>query len=522
MVVRVGWLTALVVVAGLAWRTVRFAQGRPLWGDEAALAASLITRDFAGLARPPLEYHQIAPLGFLWAELAAARAFGLNEWSQRVVAFLCGTAAFLVFVRFARRATDSLTALLAIAILAAAFYPVRHTVELKQYAGDMLVAVAAMALAWRASRGPASPWPWAGLALLAAVGVWLSFPAVFVIAGAIAFLGWKAIQTRSWRRFWGVAAVACVFAASFAAAYVLYLRPLAEASPHYFEEEGTQWAAAFPPWEKPWLLPLWLLEVHTGNMLAYPYGGNHFGSAATTLLVIVGAVTFWRGGRRDILALLLAPLALALAAACLRRYPYGSSARTMLYMAPSFCLLAGEGLRAILRLLAPKRLRSSVVRAAALALTGAILVSLGHDLARPYKDRLAQEVRQFVRDQAGRARPGDQWIVPNSVAPGHAGRALDARCDGVFEYYLAALAPVPLRWGLTPEQVPPADGRTLVLCYAAPQRDPNIPVEQADFCRRLAGRLGPSAPERTRLLRHEGEADPVTVTVFTFPGRAAK
>ena len=39
---------------------------------------------------------------------------------------------------------------------------------------------------------------------------------------------------------------------------------------------------------EPWLLPFWLLDIHTGNMLAYPNGGNNFGSLATAVAVAAG------------------------------------------------------------------------------------------------------------------------------------------------------------------------------------------------------------------------------------------
>ena len=50
------------------------------------------------------------------------------------------------------------------------------------------------------------------------------------------------------------------------------------------------WNDAFPPLAEPWQLAWWLLDVHTGNMLAYPYGGNHFGSTLTTILVVAGCI----------------------------------------------------------------------------------------------------------------------------------------------------------------------------------------------------------------------------------------
>src|SRR3954470_21037655 len=71
----VGQMTLAVVALGLVWRTVRYAMAFPLWGDEAFLAVNFLTRGFADMSRP-LEFGQVAPPGFLWAELAAVRALG--------------------------------------------------------------------------------------------------------------------------------------------------------------------------------------------------------------------------------------------------------------------------------------------------------------------------------------------------------------------------------------------------------------------------------------------------------------
>ena len=46
--------------------------------------------------------------------------------------------------------------------------------------------------------------------------------------------------------------------------------------------------------------------------------------------------------------MLAAPLLPAFVAAALHRYPYGTSARISLYLAPAICLLAGQGLAAVI------------------------------------------------------------------------------------------------------------------------------------------------------------------------------
>src|SRR5207302_608085 len=80
--------------------------------------------------------------------------------------------------------------------------------------------------------------------------------------------------------------------------------------------------------------------------------------------------------------LLLAPLPVALVAAALHGYPYGTSTRVMLYMAPAFCLLMGEGIMAVLRLRHRTR-RGPIVAAGLLAIVP--LICMAFDLASPYK-----------------------------------------------------------------------------------------------------------------------------------------
>src|SRR5438445_1040312 len=70
--------TLVTVVLGLVWRTVRYSLAFPLWGDEAFVAVNLLARDLAGLARP-LEFFQVVPPGFLWAEWLVVDILGSGE-----------------------------------------------------------------------------------------------------------------------------------------------------------------------------------------------------------------------------------------------------------------------------------------------------------------------------------------------------------------------------------------------------------------------------------------------------------
>jgi uncharacterized protein (DUF952 family)/4-amino-4-deoxy-L-arabinose transferase-like glycosyltransferase len=476
-------VTVALLAVNIAWRLLRYALGFPLWGDEAFIAASLFTRDFSNVATH-MEYGQAAPALFMWAELAATRLWGLSIYAMRLAPMLSGLAAAVLFWDFAQRVLNARAALLAVAVFAASVYPVRHACEVKPYATDLLAALALLEVAWAVRRRPGSLWRWAGLTLLGGVAVWCSYPAAFVFGGVIAMLGLGALRCRSGRQLAACTICAAVTITSFAIMAKLVAAPQHEA----FGPGGATWINAWPPLEKPWLLPWWLLDVQAGNMMAYPIGGKHFGSSATLLLAIVGAVILWRRGRRELLGMLLIPVGLTLVAAALHKYPYGTSARIAQHMAPAFCLLMGVGIAAALgRLPRAMRLRGVYAVAALIAAAGMAI-----DIVHPYKELDARDCRNAVSALAKAAGQGDRWVIFNSLDPvSYAPLLRDAKGSGAsFLYYVRYLAPAKVDWSPPAAQVSlPASGHLWLIAYY----DNNLPMPQEQLDAYVAGvtdRLG--------------------------------
>ena len=73
-------MLAALVLLGAVLRIYQYAADRSLWLDEAALAHNIIQRGFGQLVAP-LDYAQIAPLGFLWLEKCAVVLFGSSEYA---------------------------------------------------------------------------------------------------------------------------------------------------------------------------------------------------------------------------------------------------------------------------------------------------------------------------------------------------------------------------------------------------------------------------------------------------------
>ncbi len=174
--------TLAFVVLGVVLRIVRYALNYPLWWDESFLAVNLIKRGYLDLLRP-LDYSQVCPVLFLWAELSVVKLLGFCEWTLRLLPLFCGIASVLLFHLLAGRIVRGLPLLLAVAIFAVSYHPIRHAADVKPYASDLLAALIVMAAAIEWTRAPSrGRWMWV-LAAVSPVLIALSHPAIFVISG---------------------------------------------------------------------------------------------------------------------------------------------------------------------------------------------------------------------------------------------------------------------------------------------------------------------------------------------------
>lgn len=464
------------MLANLLWRAVRYGMNPPLWGDEAMLALSLQSRPISELLSP-LMWSQLAPPAFLWISDAMTTAFGFDERILRLWPMLAGTLATVLFALLAWRHLRRREALLATAVLAASYFPLRHSVELKPYSGDLLVAVSVLLLTLELARR-ATGWKWFLFAVVASVAVWLSFPAIFVIGGCGVWLLVRFLVRGDRANAIVAVVVGLLVLASFAGMYVAFSEVRQEEAEQYRAME--MWDDSFPPMTRPWVLPWWLLETHAGRMLSYPAGGKNFGSTATLLLCIVGGVKLYRAGRKPLLWLLLAPLGVGLIAAMLGQYPYGGTARTMLYAAPSICLLGGIGLVAAFTFTLKRKLDYGVLAFCGLMFLAILGGAIG-DVIEPYKTDADRDTRRILRQLAREAQPGDVWVFARGRASA-SGRenereVLSGISASATQFYAQRWSPATLRIAPPPESIDRAN-RIWLLAHERPGEINPRPVEE--------------------------------------------
>jgi hypothetical protein len=382
------------VVLGILLRIGRYLTNYPVWGDEACLALSFPRRGYLDLLSP-LEYGQICPNLFLWAELTAVKLFGFSEMALRLCPLLCGIGSVFLFRRVAGRLLEGPALLLAMAIFAVSIHPIRHSAEAKPYATDLLVALGMLALAIEWFRAPdQTRWLWM-LVGLTPIALASSYPAVIVAGGIGLALAPSVWRTRRWGPRIALAAYGLMVAMSFGILSIAVM---------HHQKGGAAlvglqryWADSFPPLNSPVRLASWLISIHAGSMFAYPWGGSRGASGGTLILVLIAGVVLWRRGQMTVLALLVMPMAVALGVAVPRLYPYGGQARIMQYIAPTVCLMAGLGLSTFLAwTLRPKR-RAAAIRIAAAIMAAAGIIALVDDFRHPYRAIYDDQAREFAR-----------------------------------------------------------------------------------------------------------------------------
>jgi hypothetical protein len=392
---------------GVVWRLLRYLLQFPIWGDEAFVCLNLLDGDYASLTRP-LRYVQVAPILFLWSELAVYRLLGGGELALRFLPFLAGLGSLFLFWRLVRLTLSPLAGALAVGFLAVAYYPVRHGCEVKPYAFDLFFALTMLVAAASWLERPEQRRWLLVLAMIVPFALGLSYPAVFV-AGAVSVALLSAVWRLRDRTTWGLYALYnALMLLSFLSVYLL------AGTSQYDSAGGTQnfyWTDWFPP-SQPLALLKWLALAHTGNMMAYPAGGRDGASALTFTLCVIAVCHFARARRWELLLLLLVPFVLTFTAAALHRYPYGGSARVAQHLAPAICFLAGTGAAIVCasaaRWLGDER-RLGLAACALLAVVG--IVGMVRDGKKPYKTDGDRMVRQIVTDVVRKAGPDDQIVV---------------------------------------------------------------------------------------------------------------
>lgn len=379
-------LAVALIVLGVLLRLRQFTAGRSLWLDEAMLAINITDRSFVDLMGP-LEYGQVAPIGFLTIEKLAVDTLGRSDGALRLFPLLAALAALPLMYRVGRQYLASPGALLALALFTVSTALTYYASEVKQYSSDVLVS---LVLLWAARPGLASDSRRRDFALLAGAGclaLVLSLPAMFTLAGVALGVAVAVIGVRhKWRWLGGVLSL---WAVVLGVVYVASLRRFATD------------ASLAEYWDTSFVAASWSGIVSAiAGLLADPIGLTLVPFGAVVLLA--GCIAMARRGPALAIVLIAPPL-LTLAASLLGVYPFRG--RLLLFLVPVILLLIGAGVdqvRTLLQRISPAVGRIGWIAVSLVLIYQPLLAAADVFFAPIVREHIAP-VMQYVnaRKQAG-------------------------------------------------------------------------------------------------------------------------
>ncbi|MFI5455120.1 MAG: hypothetical protein ACHRXM_06675 [Isosphaerales bacterium] len=371
----------VVLALGVLLRCTTYGENRTFWMDEASLWGNIKGKPILDFSEP-LAGDQLAPLGFLIAQRALVRVLGTSRYVARLIPLVSGIVALGLLARLARRTLPRRGALVALILFAISDDLVYYSSEMKPYSLDLAVGLALSLAALGALEMPLSFRRAAAMGIAALVAPWCSFASAFVVAGSGATLILFSLLCRRYRDAAVWVAISTGWGASFTLAYQASQAVLTPYTSMY----KFWWFAFLPIWP-PSLDHLSraagiLLEIFVNPLNVVGPTWPWVGVALPLSLVLAGGISLARRSW-PAWAILVLPIALAMLASGMKRYPFHG--RLILELVPAFFLLIAAGTER-LRDLATGRARIGYVTVLVLVLAYPCLASFYQTAWDPPRD----------------------------------------------------------------------------------------------------------------------------------------
>lgn len=403
-----GWLRsevaiALITAIAIALRLIQYLAKTSMSFDEAALALNAIHRSYSTIL-DQLDFNQGAPPLFLLLQHATQAALGKGEYSFRAVPLVAGVLSPILMIPFARRLLlDARASMLALALFAFSESLILYSATGKQYELDVLAAVAVYLVALNVIELTSFRWTtiWA---IVGAISIWISFAAVFVIAGLGLGLIVRDAVLHRWRSVALHSFAAATWLSSFAAVYFVSVVDLS----HLEKSLQSESAGGSPASSVPRTVAGAIRsDLGIGRLDLIGQDVGRVVASLAIVLIVVGLAAFVRDRRPTMAALLAAPFLVTLLASELGRYPLFP--RTLLFLTPALVASIAYGAVSLVRF-------SGYVRIVGIVATGVVFVfvampTLKH-VADPQQGSGLKPALQFLAEHQ---RKGDTlWVYSAS------------------------------------------------------------------------------------------------------------
>lgn len=337
------WFIVLIFLVGIFIRLYNLGE-RPLWRDEAWVANLASSGSFSSIS---FTQWPVPPL-FISSIYLSVHLFRNNEWFLRVIPALFGIGGMALIYYSVKLFLGKIEAIGALILFTALPVLMAYSQELKQYTADIFFSLLLILIAEHIIQQRHRSASWGILAMSGAIGLWFSYPLIFVLCSVGTILLWDIAKNISkgnipdrekYRMIFYWVVTFSFIVGSFLILYVTVIRN--QVTPGL----ESYWRSAFPDSGEPIPFLKWLI---TGTWSFFVYFWNGYAPIAM-FLSLVGIWELYRSNRNRIVAYWGIVFFLLLIASVLQRYPFGGN-RVNLFTIPFFIILFISGIRFIWRL----------------------------------------------------------------------------------------------------------------------------------------------------------------------------
>tara|TARA_B100000795_G_C22789696_1_gene436318 strand:+ start:797 stop:2302 length:1506 start_codon:yes stop_codon:yes gene_type:complete len=337
--IEIKWIFASFIIIGIGLSFLNFLNFRSLWVDEAMLALNIVKKPTHELLQP-LDFNQVAPIGFLLIEKLFASLLGSADWTMRIfplISFLTST--FLLFSVTKKTLKNNSFALFASAFFATSILMLTYSSEVKQYMIDVVFGlIILLTTVTYNENGFKNKW-WL-YALVGMLSIWFSNVSVIFLLSSGLYSMWKTHFSIE-KKYLHLVKVLGLWIFSFIIYYYLFIHnhPTKDFMINF-------WHGAF--------LPQDILHVEFYKSL-YSKIRIYFGLLGSEKYSLLLMPFFFLGliflSKKDkiLLYLLIFPFILHLILAYLQLYPFDR--RLILYLYPTLLIIITSGFYFIYSLL---------------------------------------------------------------------------------------------------------------------------------------------------------------------------
>jgi len=299
------------------------------------LALNITTKSFTELFQP-LDYFQVAPIGFLVLEKSVVGLLGNNEYALRLFPFVCGIFSLFLFWYVANYSIRKNGAIWALCLFGFSKFLIYYSAEIKQYASDIAITLVLYCITIYIRKKEGFKTTYIFLyGAAGAISIWFSLPSAFVLAGVgtslFVFSGLK----RDWQRASWLAISFLFWLVSFGVYILIYTSDMSS----NLGLQRAYWQNNFMP-----LPPLSISDVKWFadtffNIIQNPVGLTFYGIGA--LCFLCGGLSLFEKDKEWFFCL-LGPIFAALLVSGFQLYPF--SGRVLLFVVPCFYIFIGHGL----------------------------------------------------------------------------------------------------------------------------------------------------------------------------------